>query len=171
MSLKDLGNVENIFKTLAHHDSQLGQLATRVGGVEVALVSLDKKFDAQHGETSSVLRDIQKSINQTQANQGPGIGKIGAGVAAFATILGAVGYCIVILVSAQVSPSISKLDTIVSALAEAKKDDIKADAQELRDIKIARRAENDDFKKNVMARLRDLETRKEWAPTVTAARR
>jgi hypothetical protein len=146
----------------------------RISTVETALVSLDKKFDATHHETSAVLKDIQKSLAYTQAKQGPGFMTIMYGIAAAATVLGIICSGITMLVGSQFSGPMSQMQTTLTTLAEAKKDSDREDAQELRELKTLRRAEYEKVKDRVgdlSDRLREIEARQSWTPTVKVTRR
>jgi len=141
----------------------------RISTVENALVSLDKKFDATHIETSSVLKDIQKSLAHTQARQGPGFMQIVYMLAACAGVLGVISTGITMLVSSQFSGPLATMQTQLGTLNEDKKDRDQQDAQELRDLKQRARADYDRFRAETTDRVRTLETaqpRTEWVPRV-----
>ena len=181
---RDEGSNDAIFKTLAHHDSRLTELNTRMTGVETALVSLDKKFDYNSRETSSALRDIEKAIQSTQAKQGPGLTQIMYACSAAAVVLGVVTSGISMLVSSQFSPAVSTLQANVAQLQGAQSETSKAMVTRLeindmlanRNLIFVTREQmaKETVPREVLVDLRDRVQRLEnntWAPTVVTAAR
>lgn len=168
---RELGGSGAIFETLSHHDGQLKELNARIGGVESSIVSIDKKFDNSYHETSSQLKEIQKTITLTQARQGPGFINIIFAAGGCAAILTAITAGITMLVGSQVSPSISTLQTTTAQLSRSDDSRQQAVVDELRDLKKDKALTEHKFYDEISDRLRALESQMHWSPTVTMSKR
>ena len=159
MNNQDHSDLRALF---AHHDVEIGALATRVGKVEQTIESGFAKV----GENFSKLEGI---IIRSDAKQGPGIGDVMKAVATGGAIVGMSAAAITMLVQSFISPELTNLKDTAQTLSKDHDLRIEHDAKELARLREDRKDKIETEIQTLSTTVNDLKDRIGWAPEVKRA--
>ncbi len=128
---------DDFTKELARHDAAIDSLSNRMGGVEKNLRNLTD-------DVKSGFATISNALAKMEGSKGPSLGQILGVVATGGAIIAMSAGAITMLVSAMLSPQITRLTTLVEQHAQTLSLIEKEQRDEYRDLKRAAQRSSSD---------------------------
>jgi HAMP domain-containing protein len=144
---------------LAHHDVEIGALATRVAKVEQTIEVGFAKVTENFGK-------LEGLIVRQEARQGPGMGELINGVAKGGAIVAMTAGAITVLVSSIIAPQLTKLEDAAQVLSKDHADRISREQSELAKLREDRHGKIQTELSAIEKTVEDLKERFGWTATV-----
>lgn len=159
MSNQDNADLRALF---AHHDVEIGALATRVGKVE-------QTIDSGFAKVSENFIKLEGIIIRSDAKQGPGIADVMKGVATGGAIIAMSAAAITMLVQSFISPDLTQLKDVSTVLSTDHNSRLEAERAELQRLREMRKDKIEGDVTQLQAQIEKLEEKFQWMPEVKRA--